>query len=64
MGADEIDVVFTEDGNYMKFYQNVYDVLIDGKEMDVKPVETRNIIRLIELAFESNVTGKGLDVDF
>lgn len=63
-GPDDVKIIETEAGNYMKFYQNVYDVLIDRKEMDVKPGEARNVIRLIELAFESKVTGKVLDVDF
>ena len=43
-------------GNYMAFYQNVYDVITNNAEMAVKPQEARNVIRIIELAFESAKT--------
>ena len=56
--------IATEAGNYLGFYQNVFDVLIENKEMKVKPQEARNVIRLIELAFESSKTGKEMNVDF
>jgi predicted dehydrogenase len=40
-------------GDYSGFYENVYQVLINGNEMAVKPEEARDIIRVIELAYES-----------
>jgi predicted dehydrogenase len=40
-------------GDYSGFYENVYQVLINGKDMAVKPEEARDIIRVIELAYES-----------
>ena len=43
----------TEPGNYMGFYDNVYDVIVKGAEQAVRPEEARNVIRIIELAFES-----------
>jgi predicted dehydrogenase len=46
--------IVTEPGNYMKFYDNVYDVLVNNAEQAVKPEEGMDIIRIIELAFESN----------
>jgi predicted dehydrogenase len=52
----------TEAGNYMGFYSNVYDVLINNAEMYIKPVEARNVIRVIELAFESVSLGKEIEV--
>jgi scyllo-inositol 2-dehydrogenase (NADP+) len=54
----------TEPGNYMAFYQNVYDVLVNNKPMAVKPEEARNVIRVIELAFQSNLTGQVIKADF
>ncbi|MCF8373426.1 MAG: Gfo/Idh/MocA family oxidoreductase [Bacteroidales bacterium] len=42
----------TEPGNYMGFYDNVFDVLINKKEMAIKPVEARNVIAMIEQAKE------------
>lgn len=44
----------TEPGNYMGFYDNVYDVIVKGAEQAVRPEEARNVIRIIELAFESH----------
>ncbi|MEN8120676.1 MAG: oxidoreductase [Bacteroidota bacterium] len=39
-------------GNYMGFYDNVYNVIINNEEMIVKPEEARNVIKIIEMAFE------------
>ncbi len=50
--------VKTKSGNYMKFYDNVYDVLTNEAEQDVKPEDGRDLIRIIELAFESNRNNK------
>ncbi|HPI84775.1 MAG TPA: Gfo/Idh/MocA family oxidoreductase [Bacteroidales bacterium] len=43
----------TEPGNYMAFYDNVFDVITKGAEQAVTPQEARNVIRILELAFES-----------
>ncbi|MFU8843447.1 MAG: Gfo/Idh/MocA family oxidoreductase [Bacteroidales bacterium] len=44
----------TEPGNYMGFYNNVYDVLVHGKPQSVKPGEAALVIRVIEAAFDSS----------
>jgi predicted dehydrogenase len=54
--------VETEAGCYQEFYRNVYDVLTGKAEMAVKPLEARNVIRIIELAFESNKLSKRIKV--
>ncbi len=54
----------TEPGNYMGFYDNVFDVLRNDGGMSVKPKEARNVIRLIELAFESSRTDRTIEIDF
>ena len=41
-------------GNYMSFYDNVYDVIINDEEIMVKPEEACNVIKIIELAFKRN----------
>ena len=46
--------MMTLPGNYFDFYENVYQVLINNQEMAVKPEEARDVIRVIELAYESN----------
>jgi len=43
-------------GNYMGFYDNVYDVIINNEKIMVKPEEARNVIKIIELAFKKNIT--------
>jgi predicted dehydrogenase len=53
----------TEPGNYMGFYNNVYDVLTRGAELAVKPDEARDVIRIIELAFESSRKKQNIEVD-
>ena len=57
-------VIETLPGNYMGFYNNVHDVLTNGAAEAVTPTEARNVIRLIELAFESNRRKSTLKVDF
>jgi len=54
----------TEHGNYGCFYNNVYDVLVNGAEMAINPIEARNVIKLIELSFESNKIKKEVKVEF
>jgi scyllo-inositol 2-dehydrogenase (NADP+) len=41
-------------GNYPAFYNNIYDCIVNGKELAVKPVEALNVIRIIEIARKSN----------
>ena len=43
----------SQKGNYMSFFDNVYDVLINDAEIAVKPEQARNVIKIIELAFLS-----------
>ena len=44
----------TEPGYYMGFYNNVADVLREDAEQEVTAKEGRDVIRVIELAFESS----------
>ena len=46
--------VATENGDYMGFYNNVYEVLIRNFSILVSPEEARDVIFIIEKAFESN----------
>jgi len=54
--------VETEPGNYMAFYDNVYDVLTKGEKQAVKPTEAAEVIRIIEMAFEGSGKGK-IEID-
>jgi scyllo-inositol 2-dehydrogenase (NADP+) len=41
-------------GNYMEFYTNVYDAIRHKAPLSVKPEEAKEVIRLIEVCYESN----------
>ncbi|HEY9044874.1 MAG TPA: Gfo/Idh/MocA family oxidoreductase [Ohtaekwangia sp.] len=41
-------------GNYLAFYQNVFEAIRENKPLAVKPEESREVIRLIEACYESN----------
>ena len=46
--------VKSEAGNYVGFYENVYNAMIGEAELEVKPEQARNVIRVIELAMQSH----------
>lgn len=52
--SPEISHVATENGDYMGFYNNVYEVLTQNFSILVSPEEARDVIFIIEKAFESN----------
>jgi scyllo-inositol 2-dehydrogenase (NADP+) len=52
-GQQFYGTIESEPGNYMGFYDNVHNVITKGAEQVVRPEEARNVIRIIELAFES-----------
>jgi scyllo-inositol 2-dehydrogenase (NADP+) len=44
----------TVPGNYSAFYDNVYEALLEGKSLAVKPEEARRVIQLIEACQQSH----------
>lgn len=46
--------VKSEAGNYVGFYENVYSAMVGEAELEVKPEQARNVIRVIELAMQSH----------
>lgn len=48
-------------GHYAPFYENVYEAIALGAELQVKPQEARNTTRVMELALESSRLGKTMD---
>ncbi|MFP4294138.1 MAG: Gfo/Idh/MocA family oxidoreductase, partial [Cyclobacteriaceae bacterium] len=54
--------VESERGNYSLFYDNIYDVIAKGAELSVKPQEAMNVIRIIELAEQSDREGRSMKV--
>ena len=49
-------------GNYLGFYQNVYESIVDGKPLAVKAEESRDGIKLIEACYLSNEQWKSIKV--
>ncbi|KAA6441140.1 oxidoreductase [Dyadobacter flavalbus] len=47
-------IIKSEAGDYAPFYQNVYDAIVNGAELAVKPEEIIRTTRVIDLAFESS----------
>jgi predicted dehydrogenase len=50
------EIVETLPGNYLSFYQNLYEAIREGNSLAVKPQEAREVIRVIEACYESNRT--------
>ncbi|WP_161889052.1 oxidoreductase [Pontibacter russatus] len=50
----------SETGDYTAFYQNVYAALTGSGELEVKPEQARNVIRVIELAMQSHAEKRTL----
>lgn len=48
----------TEAGNYGGYYDNIYKALNGEAELAVKPEQTRDVIRILELAVESSLLKK------
>ena len=61
-GLHYLGKIETIAGNYLAFYDNIYDVLVNKKELAVKPEEAVNVINIIEAAFESNKMRKVVEL--
>ncbi|MGZ3764763.1 MAG: oxidoreductase [Mucilaginibacter sp.] len=53
-GVDVTHIIESEPGRYQDYFQNVYDAIAEGKALIVTPEQSRQTIRIIELAFQSN----------
>lgn len=41
-------------GNYNLFYENIYDAIVHGKELLVKPEESHDVIKILDCCLQSN----------
>ena len=48
------EIVETLPGNYLGFYQNLFEAIREGNSLAVKPEEAREVIRVIEACYESS----------
>jgi scyllo-inositol 2-dehydrogenase (NADP+) len=53
----------TVPGDYLAYYQNVYEAIRESKPLVVKPEQSREGIRLIEACFESNQHRKAVKLN-
>lgn len=51
-------VVESENGDYRDYFINLREAILGKAELAVKPEEARNVIRVIELAFQSSEEGR------
>jgi len=63
IGALHVDgLIETIPGNYTLFYKSVYDSIRNSKPLLVKPEESKDVIRLIEVCYESHSMRKAIKV--
>jgi hypothetical protein len=56
-------LIETIPGNYLLFYDQLFQAIRNGGELPVKPEESRDVIRLIELCYESSRLKKAVRFD-
>jgi scyllo-inositol 2-dehydrogenase (NADP+) len=56
------EFIETAPGNYLNFYNNVYDVICEGKAPAVMPEQARDVIALIEACIESSQLKRAVKV--
>jgi predicted dehydrogenase len=49
-------------GNYLGYYDNIYQAIRDKKELVVKPEQSMNVIRIIEACYESSRLKKAIQI--
>lgn len=53
-GSETRERIESIPGNYSAFYDNMYNVIRNGAELEVKPEQARDVIKIIELAYRSD----------
>jgi predicted dehydrogenase len=53
-GLHYVGKLETIPGNYMAYYNSIFEAIVNGKELQVKPEEAVNVINVIEAALESS----------
>jgi scyllo-inositol 2-dehydrogenase (NADP+) len=60
---DKVNRMETSPGNYMSFYNNIYDVLTHNQSLTIEPLEGYDVIRICEAAIESNAQQKTIQFE-
>ena len=61
-GVKMESIVESENGDYREYFYNLRDTILGKARLAVTPEEARNVIRIIELAFQSNLEKRTIDV--
>jgi len=59
-GAHVEKKIETLSGDYREFYDNLFDAIRNNKSLSVKPEEAKEVIRLIEVCYDSNKLKKAI----
>lgn len=55
-GKTSIEKIRSEPGDYRKFYQNIYQAIINKAPLEVTPEQARRVIQIIEASYRSHQT--------
>lgn len=61
-GKEIREYISSEQGNYGDYYQLIYEAIRNGKPLPVTAEEGLDVIKIIETAYESNKTGKVVEL--
>ncbi|MBO0324064.1 Gfo/Idh/MocA family oxidoreductase [Muricauda sp. CAU 1633] len=61
-GKSKKELIPTERGNYMAFYDGVFEAIRNDKPVPVSATEAAQVIKIIEVALESNKTKRVIDL--
>ncbi|UJH92615.1 Gfo/Idh/MocA family oxidoreductase [Antarcticibacterium sp. 1MA-6-2] len=59
--VEEKTKVPSEEGAYIKFYENIYRAITENEELKVKPEQARDVIKVIETALKSQAEGRKIE---
>lgn len=62
LGSNKLERLQTRPGNYMHFYNNVYEVLREQKAINIEPTEGRDVLKVCEMALESHKQKKIISI--
>src|SRR6185503_13614160 len=63
-GVHIVGNIESEKGNYAEFYDNVRKTILGLEQLIVTPLQSRNTIRIIELAIQSQNEKRTVDYSF
>lgn len=59
--VDDIGFIISRQGDYTAFYRNIHQAITAGEELEVKPEQAKEVIRVIEAALRSQAEGRKVE---